>query len=144
MPQEGNYTSWETINLNEIEQTKAVAAPPPEGDYTLRLIGVAPDKYDATKLAFDMVIAEGNYAKRRLFPTLPTPETTKDWPAQAAAKFLSVLGIEQNPGETILEVFNRAAGNGHSTFIGAVKHYTKTNGDVKLDLNWFSVRPATS
>lgn len=141
--------SWETISLNDIQETSGKAVAPPNAEYVLRLLSVKPNQFQEGGLSFDMVIAEGPYKNRRVFPTLPAPPTAPEtgaidqghWSVQAAAKLLKTLGIEQQPGEGVIDVFNRAAQNGHATFIGTTRQYTKGNGDTKLDLSWFSVKP---
>jgi hypothetical protein len=132
---------FETLRVEDVVQTAGTAAPLPPARYTLKLLGVAPDKYVDSKLAFDLVVADGKYARRRIFPTLPSPTSNEDWPAQVVAKLIGILGIEQQPGETIMETLNRAAGNGHSTFTAETKLYTKSNGEEKPDIVWFSIQP---
>lgn len=114
----------------------------PAAKYNLKLLSVTPDKFRDGALAFDLVVADGQYARRRIFPTLPSPTGNDDWPAQVIAKLIGVLGIEQGPGETVLETLNRAAGNGHATFQATTKQYTKGNGEVRPDIVWFSLEPA--
>jgi hypothetical protein len=133
---------FETIRLEEVVQTQGTAAPLPAAEYNLKLLSVKNDEYRPGGLSFDIVVADGNYARRRVFPTLPSPTDKDHWAAQAAAKFLTTLGIEQMPGETVLDAFNRAAGNGHANFIGTTKLYTNGKGEQKPDLVWFSVKPA--
>ena len=132
---------FETLNLSDVVQTTGQAAPLPVAEYTLQLLSVKPNEYQEGGLSFDIVVADGQYARRRIFPTLPPPPDTNHWAAQAAAKFLSTLGIEQQAGESVLEAFSRAATNGHSKFIGTTKQYTKGNGEIKPDLQWFTVKP---
>jgi hypothetical protein len=133
---------FETINLNDVQQTAGVAAPLPEATYNLKLLSAKENEYQPGGISFDIVVADGQYARRRVFPTLPPPADNSHWSAQAAAKFLSTLGIEQQPGETVIEAFNRAASNGNSTFSGKTKLYEKSNGEKKPDLLWFSIAPA--
>lgn len=134
---------WESINLNDIEQSKGTFAPLPAGRYTMRLLGAKPDNYRDNVTAFDIVVDDGEYKGRRLFPTLPVPPNKDYWSAQAAAKFMKVLGIEQQPGEGVIELFNRAAQNGHSRFAASttLRNYTKKDGTAAqdADLQWFSV-----
>ena len=131
---------FETLRLEDVQQgTTPQAAPLPIGKYTMRLLAAKPNDFQEGGLAFDMVVDDGPYARRRVFPTLPPPPDKSHWSAQAAAKFLSTLGVEQAPGETVLEAFNRAASNGHSKFNIQTKQFTKNNGEVKPDVNWFSV-----
>jgi hypothetical protein len=133
---------FETINLNDVQQTAGVAAPLPAAEYTLKLLSAKENEYQPGGISFDIVVTDGQYARRRVFPTLPPPPDNSHWSAQAAAKFLSTLGVEQQPGESAIDAFNRAASNGSSTFIGTTKLYTKGNGEQKPDLQWFTVKPA--
>lgn len=108
--------SWENTQLSEVvESAKTPFTPIPEGTYKLRLLGVKPDTYRPTDLAMDFQIAEGQYAGRRIFPTLPDP-SVKSWALNAAKKLADALGVTQDTanGETIPAMLNRAASNGHA------------------------------
>lgn len=138
---------FETLVLNDIEQTKGEFAPPPQGTYTLRLLGVKPSQFKEGQLDFDMAIDEGSFKGRRVFPTLPAPASNDAWSAQAAAKFASVLGIEQQPNEPVMDLFNRAAQNGHSRFTATLEidtYISKQDNQQKSKskMGWFSVAPA--
>jgi hypothetical protein len=140
--------SFETLLVTDVEQT-APTAPKPMPDvvdgqpveYSLRLLSAKANIYQPGGLAFDIVVTEGPYTRRHIFPTLPAPDSKEHWAAQAAAKFLNTLGVEQIPGENFLDAFNRAAQNGHSAFIGTTKQYKSETKGVQSDLNWFSVKP---
>lgn len=124
--------SWENADLSQVvEQAKTPFTPIPEGVYKLRLLGAKPDNYNPTSLALDFAVAEGQYAGRRIFPTLPDP-SVKTWSLGAASKLASALGITQNKesGEGIQEMFNRAATNGQALVQAqvTVEDFTKRDG----------------
>lgn len=132
---------WEAINLTDVEQSRGEVATLPADTYNLRLLSVSPDKYRENTLAFDIVVTDGKYARYHIFPTLPAPKDINDWPAQAAAKLLGVLGGEQLAGESVMDAFNRIASNGIAAFAGRTKQYTTGSGKTKADYEWFSSSP---
>lgn len=109
--------SWEQLELAEISDagpTKGGSVIEPSVQI-VRLLGAKPDNYKPGALAFDLVVDEGGFKNRRIFPTLPDP-SKQAWAANAAKHLASVLGITQEPGETVPAMFNRAATTGMARF----------------------------
>ncbi len=138
---------WENLDLGEIASNDKApqAAPPPEGTYICRLLGVKNSQFVAGRYDFDFVIDEGQYKGRRVFPTLPEPDGPGHWAAKAAARFLyKVLGGDQQEGETPIAALSRMAA-GQPKFTAPLVHVTyksvKEGGEVtKADLKqWFSL-----
>lgn len=101
--------------------------------------------YVPGRLDFDMVITEGGFKGRRIFPTLPDP-TAKPWALNAAKKLSDALGVEQLSGEDVIAYFNRAATNGHARFRAPVTidEYVDKTGVTqrKSNINFFGIMPA--
>lgn len=112
------------------------------GTQIVRLLGAKTDTYQPDALAFDLVVDEGGYKNRRIFPTLPNP-TKQAWAANAAKHLASVIGITQEPGETVIAMFNRAA-QGTARFQVAVTKevFTKRDGSegAKNNIQYFSAQ----
>ena len=101
--------SWENLDLGAIASTVKNPPPPPVETYTFRLLGVKRNQFDPEKIDFDLVIDEGQYKGRRVFPTLPDP-SKYTWAANAAAHLLiTVFGETQQNGESPLDAFARVA-----------------------------------
>lgn len=134
---------WETINLNEVKddgpKTNSVIEPSTQ---IVRLLGVKPDTFRPTDLAFDLVVDEGGYKNRRIFPTLPDPAKF-GWAANAAKHLASVLGVTQNDGESAIQMFNRAAATPNRFSIEVTKEeFTRRNGEpgAKNNVQYFSAQ----
>lgn len=125
------HASWENLNLNEVQDTpksdiKAKAIEP--STQTLRLLGVKPDAYQPTSLAFDFVVDEGGYKNRRIFPTLPDP-TKYQWAQNAAKHLATQLGVTQMDGESVMTAFNRVASGGAARIRCQITRDTFTRKD---------------
>lgn len=140
--------SWETITVADVAETAGKNTPLPAGEYTFRLLSAKMDKYRPDNLAVDLVVDEGRGKGRRIFPTLPPPKTSEDWPAQAISKLGSVVGVPAQPGENAVDYLNRIAGNGNARFKATTtqREYSKKDGTTgtAVDLQWFSVLPVAS
>ncbi len=122
--------SWDMTNLNEVVDTaKPDISPVAEGTYRLRLLEAKVDTYNPTALALDFAIDEGGFKGRRIFPTIPDPGKYT-WAAGAAKKLAHALGVTQNPGEGVIEMFHRAATTGNAVVNAqvTVENYSKRDG----------------
>ena len=138
--------SWEQLDLNTVAESakpagNSVMEP---GTQIVRLLGAKMDTYKPDAIAFDLVVDEGGYKNRRIFPTLPNPSNEKTaWAANAAKHLASVLGIAQEPGESVLALFNRAAQTPARFSITVTKEeFTKRDGTpgAKNNVNYFSAQ----
>lgn len=137
--------SWENVTLSEVADSG------PKGGNTViepstqivRLLGAKADTYQPDALAFDLVVDEGGYKNRRIFPTLPNP-SKQAWAANAAKHLASVLGVSQEPGETVIAMFQRAASNPTARFSVTVtkEEFTRKNGEpgAKNNIQYFSAQ----
>lgn len=111
------------------------------GTQIVRLLGAKPDTYQPTSLAFDLVVDEGGYKNRRIFPTLPDPGKYA-WAANAAKHLAGVVGVTQESGETVIQMFNRAAQSGSARFSIEItkEEFTKRDGTPgsKSNVQFFS------
>lgn len=135
--------SWENLSLNEVADTQPKANAMEAGTQIVRLLGAKPDSYQPTSLAFDLVVDEGGYKNRRIFPTLPDP-AKYSWAANAAKHLASVVGVAQEPGESVIALFNRAAQAGTARFSIEVtkEEFTKRDGTPgsKNNVQFFSAQ----
>jgi hypothetical protein len=134
---------WETITLSEVAdsgpKTGTVMEP---GTQIVRLLGAKPDTYQPNALAFDLAVDEGGYKSRRIFPTLPDP-AKQAWAANAAKHLASVLGVTQEPGESVIAMFNRAAQLPNRFSVEVTKEeFTRRNGEpgAKNNIQFFSAQ----
>lgn len=134
---------WETITLSEVADSGPKTGTTMEpGTQICKLLAVKPDTFQPSSLAFDLVVDEGGYKTRRVFPTLPDP-TKQAWAANAAKHFASVLGVTQNDGETVIQMFSRAAQTPARFSIEVTKEeFTRRNGEPgsKNNVSWFSAQ----
>jgi hypothetical protein len=107
--------SWDMLDLNGVTDSGPKSSAIEPSTQIVRLLGAKPDNYKPNALAFDLVVDEGTYKNRRIFPTLPDP-SKQPWAANAAKHLASVLGVTQEPGESVQAMFNRAAQSGTSRF----------------------------
>jgi hypothetical protein len=121
--------SWETITLAEVADSGPKNGSTMEpGTQIVRLLAAKPDTFKPNALAFDLVVDEGGYKSRRIFPTLPDP-AKQAWAANAAKHLASVLGVTQEPGETVIAMFNRAAQTPNRFSIEVTKEeFTRRDG----------------
>lgn len=140
--------SWEMPKLDEVQITEATQAeftPLPAGKYNFTLLPASSFDEARARLNIAIAVSEGDHKGRRVFPSLPPPKSTNDWPNEVLARISQVTGVAGVEGETPESFLNRIATNGNSTFSARVyqKSYTKADGsegtDVRLDFRSIGV-----
>jgi hypothetical protein len=141
--------TWSELNLNQIDTAASSSTPAeiPTGNYKLRLVGAKPNPYREGETDIDFVVVEGQYTKRHVFTSLPKPGSYT-WVIPAAALLIQRLGIEQQPGEDLVDTLSRGAANGAGLITADVQgaqEYTAKDGQVKMGrpkFQFFSVAAA--
>ena len=140
--------SWADLNLNTLDtsaNTSTERTELPAGNYKFKLVGSKPNPFRAGDTDIDLVVVEGPQTKRHLFASLPTPDKGR-WVAQAAAILIKRLGVEQIPGEDLVDTLSRAAANGTSAITADVvtENFTRRDGTAgsKPKLQFFSIAAA--
>lgn len=152
MTENGQTTlTWAELNLNEIETDgggTGTASEVPTGNYKLRLVGAKPNPFpnQVGTTDIDFVIADGKYAKRHVFASLPSPGKYS-WVPKAAAILVKRIGVTQQAGEDLVDTLSRAAANGAGLITADVEEnrYTDAAGNEKIGrpkLQFFSITPA--
>lgn len=106
----------------------------PEGDYTFKVIGIDPHKFESGALNLQVAISsEGEQVGRRVFIKLKNPQ---EQPAvlRDVARLRDIMGIDAQPGENPLNYFRRAATDG-GRFSAPLVHYKyndKDSGEAKI------------
>lgn len=108
---------WKDVSLAEVSPTFEVL---PQAEYTLEVVGASyrEDKNQAgfVDISMRVAVAAGDYQGRTLFVDYPDPERVSkagkpfDWSKQALKRLEHALGIEQTPGEDLVDMLNRARG----------------------------------
>lgn len=137
------------MNLNQIdtEDTGGKTSEVPAGNYKMRLVGSKQNPYRETDTDIDFQIVEGQYARKHIFASLPSP-AKGDWVAKAAAVLVKRIGATQLPGEDLVDTLSRAAANGPGLITADVtdNFYTdKNTGETKQGrprLAFFSIASA--
>jgi hypothetical protein len=147
----GQPLSWASLNLAEIDTDGGgqSTGEVPTGTYKLRLVGAKPNPFpnQAGTTDIDLVITEGQYARKHVFASLPAPGSYS-WVPKAAAILVKRLGITQQPGEDLVDTLSRGAANGASLITADVQEnrYTdKNTGEEKVGrpkLQFFSIASA--
>lgn len=118
----------------------------PAGEYTFRVVGAGPHKFEAGALNLQLAIeGEGEYRGRRVFSKLKSP-AVQPGVLRDIARLNNVMGIDPLPGETPLPFFQRAAAEG-GKFSAPLTIYEYTNRETgepgKKEVVQFSkARPA--
>lgn len=142
--------TWASLNLNEVntEDTGGVTASEvPTGTYKMRLVGSKPNPFREGDTDIDLLIVEGQYAKRHVFASLPSPGKYS-WVPKAAAILVKRIGATQLPGEDLVDTLSRAAANGAGLITADVQENTytdKTTGEIKQGrpkVQFFSIASA--
>jgi hypothetical protein len=148
----GQPLSWASLNLSEIDTDSTGGGTPagevPTGTYKLRLVGSKPNPFPNQQgtTDIDFVITEGQYARKHVFASLPSPGAYS-WVPKAAAILVKRLGITQQPGEDLVDTLSRGAANGASLITADVveSKYTDSNGNERQGrpkLQFFSIAAA--
>lgn len=101
----------------------------PKGKYTFTLLPGSAIDESRGRLNINVAVADGPSKGRRVFPSLPLPQSASDWPNQVIRKLSTVLGTEFTEGESPADYLNRVANNGHSKFTDNVFHRTYPKSD---------------
>lgn len=148
---EATPVSWASLNLNTVVTERANGETQertelPPGNYTFKFVGAKQNPYEPGTTDLDFVVAAGPHSKRHLFAKIPAPSVTK-YAIQWAAILIKRLGVEQLPGEELIDTLNRAASNGASAVSGEVILDTWTDKNTgamrsKPKLQFFSLQAA--
>ena len=137
--------SWEKIDAND---TGLLTPPPiPAGQYTLQLMGAAPNKFkpESTDVAFVVADEGSEYRGRKVFLELPDPNAFP-WSAGIYARIVKSLGATVTPGLEPQVELTRLANNGHSRLTADIyiETFTRKDGSEgsKSKINSRSLRAA--
>jgi hypothetical protein len=138
---------WHDVNMADVKPTFELL---PKGDYVLEISGARYAERKGDTGGFvdisvtGSVVTPEEYAGRLVFMDYPDPDRPKcDWSKGALKRLFEALGVEQQPGEDLVEIINRSKGL-HVTVPVLINTYKNAN-DEPVENNkaqLFKVRPA--
>lgn len=126
-------TGWDSVSVNELNPNFETI---PAGDYTFRVVGAAPSKFNPSELQLAVAIdSEGEVRGRQTYIKLKNPAENPGV-LRDIARLRDVTGIDAQAGETALPYLSRLAAEG-ARFGAPLTHYAykdKETGEDKVSV----------
>jgi hypothetical protein len=128
--------SWENIDLTNVPTGMEIL---PKGTYTFSVLpGAKFSEKSAGRVEFQLAVAAGEFAGKKIFTSYPNPDEYP-WSPAVFKRLTVAIGTDVEAGENPVTYLNRVA-NLHVDF--EVKHRTDSTGVERADVNLFAPKPA--
>ena len=109
--------AWTDIDLSELSTETRVL---PEQKFTFEIVSSRKNPWQAGKVDVTAKVAEGEFAGEITYFSYPEPDDAKfAWVKGVLARMFAAMPEKPQPGEDIIDYFNRMKG---SKFVAPIQH----------------------